>query len=339
MSHNIYDTNIVLAVSGSIACYKAVDLASKLTQLRANVDVIMTEAAQRFVTPLTFRSITHRPVVTSMFEPDSELSINHVALAERADIVAVVPATANTLARIAHGMADDAITATVLATRAPLLVAPAMDANMFDSPATRSNVELLSRRGVHIAGPAEGRLASGLIGKDFQEIYPDGISPEEIFAYTYAVLHDPVYRHDYRVDLLREFPRLPLYHDFDLWASRWARVGSALTMRDALNFESANADAVVMAAAVADCRVDEDSDPKVKKGGADSWTMDLVKKPYLIAGLDSERSVKVGIAARERRPDSQRSVQAAVQAPPHDRMAIRHHSPQTQAPPSMTTVW
>ena len=165
MPQDLAKVNVVLAVSGSIACYKAVDLASKLTQMRANVDVIMTEAAQRFVTPLTFRSITHRPVVTSMFEPDSELSINHVALAERADVVAVVPATANTLARIAHGMADDPITATVLATRAPLLVAPAMDANMYDSPATQANVDLLSSRGIYLAGPAEGRLASGLIGK------------------------------------------------------------------------------------------------------------------------------------------------------------------------------
>ena len=165
MPYQLTGKSVVLGVTGSIACYKAVDLASKIVQLGASVDVIMTGAAGQFVTPLTFRSITHRPVVTSMFEPDSELSINHVALAERADVVAVVPATADILAKLAHGMADDPVSATVLATRAPLLVAPAMDANMFDNPATQANVRTLVRRGVCVAGPAEGRLASGLVGK------------------------------------------------------------------------------------------------------------------------------------------------------------------------------
>ena len=326
MPQDLSGVNVVLAVSGSIACYKAVDLASKLTQLRANVDVIMTEAAQRFVTPLTFRSITHRPVVTSMFEPDSELSINHVALAERADIVAVVPATANTLARIAHGMADDAITATVLATRAPLLVAPAMDANMFDSPATRSNVELLSRRGVHVAGPAEGRLASGLIGKGRLLETADLIGHIRIVLGRHGDLAgrkivvtaggtqeaiDPVRvitnhssgkmgyavaeaARDRGADAILVTCPTALPNPTGV---KIVRVGSALSMRDALYDECADADAVVMAAAVADWRVAEVADRKVKKGGEDTWTIDLVKNPDLIAGLASENLVKVGFAA------------------------------------------
>ena len=326
MPQDLAGVNIVLAVSGSIACYKAVDLASKLTQLRANVDVIMSEAAQQFVTPLTFRSITHRPVVTSMFEPDSELSINHVALAERADVVAVVPATANTLARIAHGIADDPITTTILATRAPLLVAPAMDANMFDSPATQSNVELLSSRGVHIAGPAEGRLASGLIGKGRLLETPDlighirivlgrsgdlagrkivvtaggtqeAIDPVRVITnhssgkMGYAVAEAARDRGADAV-LVTCPTALP-----DPAGVKVVKVGSALSMRDALYLECSDADAVVMAAAVADWRVADVADQKVKKGGADTWTIDLVKNPDLIAGLASENLVKVGFAA------------------------------------------
>ena len=111
--------NIVLGVTGSIACYKAVDLASKLSQAGAHVDVIMTESATKFVSPMTFRSITHRPVVTDMFDPVSELGIHHVAVAERADIVVVAPATADFIAKAANGLAEDALGTTILATTAP----------------------------------------------------------------------------------------------------------------------------------------------------------------------------------------------------------------------------
>ena len=157
--------NIVLGVTGSIACYKAVDLASKLSQAGAHVDVIMTESATKFVSPITFRSITHRPVVTDMFDPASELGIHHVAVAERADIVVVAPATADFIAKAANGMADDALGTTILATTAPVLIAPAMDGHMYENAATQENLERLRGRGVSIAGPASGHLASGLSGK------------------------------------------------------------------------------------------------------------------------------------------------------------------------------
>ena len=157
--------NIVLGVTGSIACYKAVDLASKLSQTGAHVDVIMTESATKFVSPITFRSITHRPVVTDMFDPVSELGIHHVAVAERADVVVVAPATADFIAKAANGMADDALGTTILATTAPVLIAPAMDGHMYENAATQANLESLRGRGVSIAGPASGHLASGLSGK------------------------------------------------------------------------------------------------------------------------------------------------------------------------------
>ena len=139
--------HVVLGVTGSIACYKAVDLASKLTQAGALVDVVMTEDACRFVTPLVFGSITHRPVTTSLFDPNSELSVEHVALADRADILAVVPATANTLAKMSLGLTDNALVATYAATAAPVLVAPAMDGHMYENAAIQENLSRLESPG------------------------------------------------------------------------------------------------------------------------------------------------------------------------------------------------
>ena len=155
---------VVLGVTGSIACYKALDLASKLTQAGALVDTIMTRGATQFVTPLAFRSLTHRPVVTDAFDADSEYAVEHVELARQADVIVVAPATVHTIAKLAMGMADDPLTTTVVASKAPLLVAPAMDADMFEHPATQENLERLRQRGAVIAGPGQGRLASGLIG-------------------------------------------------------------------------------------------------------------------------------------------------------------------------------
>ena len=323
---NLDDKSVVLGISGSIASYKAVDLASKLMQMNASVDVVMTPAAREFVTPLTFAAITHRPVVTSMFEPQSEMSINHVALAECADIVAVVPATANTIARIAHGMADDPISATVLATRAPVMVAPAMDANMYDSPATQANVRTLLERGIHIAGPAEGRLASGLVGKGRlletadllghirvllgrhgdlagrKIVVTAGGTQEAIDPVRIITNHSSGKMGHAIAEAARDRGARPVLITAPSalpWPAgvRVVPVTSALSMRDALNRECLDADAVIMAAAVADWRVAEVASRKVKKSDSDTWTIDLVKNPDLIAGISSDKIVKVGFAA------------------------------------------
>ena len=135
MTGPLADKHIVLGVTGSIACYKAVDLASKLVQAGALVDVVMSYGATRFVTPLAFRSITHREVVTDIYDTGSEFANEHVALARRADIVVIAPATVHCIAKLAAGLADDPLTTTVIATQAPLLLAPAMDAAMYDHPA------------------------------------------------------------------------------------------------------------------------------------------------------------------------------------------------------------
>ncbi|MFZ1400887.1 MAG: bifunctional phosphopantothenoylcysteine decarboxylase/phosphopantothenate--cysteine ligase CoaBC [Candidatus Promineifilaceae bacterium] len=154
--------HILLGVTGSIACYKAVDLASKLTQAGAVVDVILSEGAQQFVTPLTFRSVTGRPSFTDMWSLDDH--VRHVGLGENADLFVIAPATAHTIAKLAHGLADNLLTVTALAARCPILIAPAMDGGMYQHPATQANVATLRQRGIQMAGPAEGRMASGLSG-------------------------------------------------------------------------------------------------------------------------------------------------------------------------------
>ncbi|GAI44505.1 unnamed protein product, partial [marine sediment metagenome] len=155
---------VILGITGSIAAYKAADIASKLTQAGARVEVVMTESATKFIAPLTLRSITSRPVVTDMFELASEFNLEHIALAEAADVVAIAPATACIIAKLAVGISDDMLTCIVLATEAPVILAPAMHVNMFQNPITQDNLTKLKARGFTIVEPAYGRLASGKVG-------------------------------------------------------------------------------------------------------------------------------------------------------------------------------
>ena len=160
----IREKKILLGVCGSIAAFKAVALASQLTQAGAAVTTILTRDAARFVTPLSFASVTQRPAHLDLFTPDPG-RILHIALAEEADLLAVVPATAHTLARMAQGLSDDLLTCTFLSTRAPVLVAPAMDGGMFTHAATQASLATLRARGVRVVEPLEGRAASGLVAK------------------------------------------------------------------------------------------------------------------------------------------------------------------------------
>lgn len=154
---------ILLGVTGGIAAYKAVTVASRLTQAGATVDVLMTEAAQHFVTPLTFSAITGRPVTSDLWA-QGRGQILHVTMARDADLFLVAPATANTIAAMALGLASNPLTATALATRAPLLLAPAMETGMWENPATQGHVRTLLERGATLVGPMPGRLASGAVG-------------------------------------------------------------------------------------------------------------------------------------------------------------------------------
>jgi phosphopantothenoylcysteine decarboxylase/phosphopantothenate--cysteine ligase len=158
------DKTIVLGITGSIAAYKAADIASRLTKEGARVEVVMTEAATWFIAPLTLSSITGRGVVTDMFEPDSQRTIEHVALGEAADVVVIAPATASLIAKLAAGIADEMPALIVLATKAPIILAPAMHANMYENSITQENLAKLKARGFVIVEPEHGRLASGGVG-------------------------------------------------------------------------------------------------------------------------------------------------------------------------------
>jgi len=160
----LLNKHIIVGICGGIASYKAVDLVSKLQQAGALVDVIMTENAEEFIRPLTISTMSHRPVYSNLWEPSGQAAETHITLAETADLLAIVPATANTIAKLAYGMTDNMLTAVALATRAPVLLAPAMHSNMYTHPATQANLSLLRERGAHIVEPATGKLASGEIG-------------------------------------------------------------------------------------------------------------------------------------------------------------------------------
>jgi phosphopantothenoylcysteine decarboxylase/phosphopantothenate--cysteine ligase len=157
--------NIILGVTGSVAAYKAADLASKLTQAGAKVEVVMTGAAAKFIKPLTFSSVTGKPAITDAFKPVAEHGVSHVNLAAAADLVVIAPASAVTMAKLATGICDDMLTLIVMATKAPVILAPAMNVNMYQNAATQENLARLKARGFIIIDPEYGRLASGARGK------------------------------------------------------------------------------------------------------------------------------------------------------------------------------
>ena len=316
--------HVVLGVTGSIACYKAVDLASKLTQAGALVDVVMTEDACRFIAPLAFGSITHRPVTTSLFDPHSELSVEHVALADRADILTVAPATANTLAKMSLGLTDNALVATYAATAAPVLVAPAMDGHMYENAAIQENLSRLKARGVCVVGPDSGYLASGKVGAGRMS------DPEEILGHVRAMLGRDGALAGKRVVVSAGGTREPLDpvriitnrstgkmgHALaeaarDMGASvtlvsasetlkappavETVRVQTALEMQQVVETACRGADALIMAAAVSDYRAAASSPHKLKKTGQ-PVSVTMAQNPDILAGIEGP-AVRVGFAA------------------------------------------
>jgi len=184
-THALRGREIVVGVSGGIAAYKAADLVSKLVQAGAGVTVVMTDHATRFVGPWTFQALSGRPVAVDLFAAPDAAAGEHIALADRADLLAVVPATANILGKLAAGIADDLLSTLLLAVDVPVLMAPAMNARMWQHPAVKANVQALRSRGVHLVGPEEGRLACGTTG-------PGRMSEsDDILAEIVAILSGP----------------------------------------------------------------------------------------------------------------------------------------------------
>ncbi len=315
---------IVLGVSGSIASYKAAEIASKLTQAGALVDVILTAAAQNFVTALTFRGLTARPVFTDMYDPQSPLAEEHVALARGADALLIAPASATTLARLAHGLADDMLALTALATSAPVIVAPAMDAQMWAHAATQANITLLRQRGVAFAGPVEGRLASGHSGLG-RLLDTDGIigavrqalGARGDLAGTHVVVSaggtreaiDPVRYIGNRSSGKMGFAIAEAARDRGAhvtlvtgpvalvrpYGVERVDVQTTQEMGDAITSATSRCDALIMAAAPADFRPAAASDQKIKRT-ADAINIVLTPNLDIIAGL-GRGFVKVGFAA------------------------------------------
>ncbi len=315
---------VVLGVTGSIASYKALDLASKLTQAGALVDTVMSHGATQFVTPLAFRSLTHRPVVTDAFDAGSEYAVEHVELARQADIIVVAPATVHTIAKLAMGMADDPLTTTAVASKAPLMAAPAMDADMYEHPATQENLERLRQRGAVIAGPGRGRLASGLTGwgrlletpellgyisytlgrngdlKGRTIVVSAGGTAEPIdpvrvitnhssgkMGYAVAEAARDRGAKVVLVSAARGLPNPPLVEVVP--------VGTAQQMCDAVLAHAPEADALIMAAAVADYRPVSTAEQKIKKAG-NELSIPLTLTTDILATAHGS-FVRVGFAA------------------------------------------
>jgi len=315
---------IVLGITGSIAAYKAAEIASQLTQAGAKVNVIMTKEAIQFISPVTLRAITGRPAVTEMYNLASEFSIDHVSLAEAADIVVIAPATANIIAKLAAGIADDMLCCTVLATKAPVLIAPAMETNMYNNPVTQDNLSRLEARGFAIMGPATGRLASGkegpgrladtndIIGSirqvlgrggdlaDKHVLVTAGGTQESIDPVRYIsnrssgkmgyALAEAARDRGAKVTLVTAPTSFPEPAGVDV-----VKVGTAQEMHQAVDNAAPQADALVMAAAVADYRPTKAAKDKIKKGEA-GLTLELECTPDILGSVKGN-FIKVGFAA------------------------------------------
>ena len=324
MAGALTDKHVVLGVTGSIACYKALDLASKLMQAGALVNTIMSYGATQFVTPLAFRSITHRAVVTDSFDPDSEYSVEHVALAQQADVIVVAPATVHCIAKLALGLADDPLTTTIVAAKCPLVVAPAMDGNMYDHPATQANLATLQERGVVIAGPGTGRLASGLTGMGrlletpellghisyamgkngdlagktvvvsaggtMEPIDPVRVITNHSSGKMGYALAEAARDRGADVVLVTAPTSLP-----EPALMKVVQVRTAEQMWQAIQSHLKKADALIMAAAVADYRPTEAADQKIKKAD-DDLSISLAKTTDILKSAKGD-FVRVGFAA------------------------------------------
>ncbi|HET8842935.1 MAG TPA: bifunctional phosphopantothenoylcysteine decarboxylase/phosphopantothenate--cysteine ligase CoaBC [Ktedonobacteraceae bacterium] len=319
----LLNRRIVVGICGGIASYKAVELVSRLQQAGALVDVIMSERAEEFVRPLTFSTMSHRPVYSDLWEPSGEAAEIHIQLAEAAELLIVVPATANTLAKLAHGIADNMLTAVALATRAPVVLAPAMHHHMYTHPATQANLELLRARGVFLLEPEVGRLASGEVGIGRLPETPvllgvisvvlgrDGDLAGRRVVVTAGGTQEPIDPVRYvgnRSSGKMGYAIASVARDRGAqvtlisgpvsleapYGVKVIRVGTALQMRDAVVDAAKEADVLIMSAAVADYRPAQVAAQKLKKEGSgdaqvykmgDEFSLQLTRTPDILGEL------------------------------------------------------
>lgn len=328
------DKKIVLGVSGGIAAYKAADIVSWLTKNGAEVHCVLTKAAAEFVSPLVLQALSGREVVVEEFVTGPGWGIVHIDLAADADFLAIIPATANIIAKIAAGIADDALTSTVLAATCPLFIAPAMNTHMFENVATQQNLQTLRQRGWHVMPPASGRLACGAVGvgklpavEEIEEqlqqllLHENRQTPTDLAGKKVLVTAGPTTE---AIDPVRYISNRSSgkmgYAVAQQAAARGAevliisgpvslpppdgvrcvRVESARQMREAVLAEYADCDVVIMAAAVADYRVAAPADHKIKKTADNQeLVLQLLRNPDILQELGSlkQQQVLVGFAA------------------------------------------
>ena len=327
-----HNKRIVLGVTGGIAAYKAATICSRLVQAGAQVDVVMTKAAQRFIPALTFQALTHRKIYLDMFDIPGGDNIPHIVLADLADLLLIAPTTANTIGKLANGLADNLLTAIALATPAPTLIAPAMETDMWQHPATQRNIKTLKNWGVSLAGPVEGRLASGGTGRgrmaepdEIMEVVKIVLARQGDLAGRKVVITAGGTRE--AIDPVRfvgNHSSGKMGHALAMVArDRGAQVtlittaylprplgveivhlDSAEQMRDAVLRITNEADVLVMAAAVADFRPHTISEQKIKKeANKTGLTLELIRNPDILAEVAHQKAqggwprVTVGFAA------------------------------------------
>ncbi len=323
------DKEIVLGVAGSIAAYKACELASQLVQAGARVTPVLTKHAQEFIGPASFEAITGQRAITEMFAPLQNPDVEHIAVAQRADLFLIAPATANVLAKTAHGIADDWLSTTLLATRAPILFAPAMNTHMYEHPATQENIAILQKRGCRFVGPGVGKLACGAVGagrlvelsailettalalhqtQDLagkQVLITSGPTHEPIDPVRFISNHSSgkmgyavameALRRGANVTVLSGPAETPLPH----WA-KVLRVKTAMEMLEAVREQLHTADIFIGAAAVGDYRVAEPAAEKHKRETNASYTLSLTNNPDIAAFVGQHKKkhqLAIGFAA------------------------------------------
>jgi len=321
--------HVVLGVTGGIAAYKACEVVSRLRKLHAEVDVIMTENATRLVAPLTFETLSSRPVCVDTFSRIESWDVKHISLAQKADLMLVAPATANIMAKLAHGIADDMLSTTLLATKAPILLAPAMNTGMWTAEATQQNLKILLDHGVHTVGPASGFLACGDSGAGRMS------EPAEIVEAACALLFPKkdleglkvlvtagptVERIDPVRYLTNDSSGKMGYALAEAAQKRGAEVTlvsgpvaltppsgvtvvpvtSTMSLYDAMMDLCQQQDIIVQAAAPADYRVEHPADQKIKKDDGEPLVLTLVENPDIAKAVGQRKTagqILVGFAA------------------------------------------
>ena len=322
------DKNIVLGISGGIAAYKMVEVASRLMKLGANVDVIMTEAATEFVQPLTFRSITHRPVESNLFSPPDHFEVKHISLAKKADLFMIAPATANIIGKIANGIADDLLTTIIMATQAPVLISPAMNVNMYNNPIVQDNLSYLKDKNYKIVTPSSGYLACGDVGagrlpepEKLVEHIRKELSKKDLKDKKILVSAGPTREAIDPVRFLSNYSSGKMGYELAKMASyRGAdvtlvsgptnlekpigvdliNINTAVEMRDKIMEISDEQDIIIKAAAVSDLKPKKYSKTKLKKRKTNIKNIELKANPDILAELAKKKNndqILVGFAA------------------------------------------